>query len=456
MSDLTTRGVAATVVVHRLDVDDNDPTTQTALFERYPGQTRPQPCHIALNLETGHLWADHNPEIGAASSRPESVVHGRTLWWDIPCLTAAAANRLLEELAPLAQQVLDIATIEWDGANRVGRLAGDPTRERPDVQIARLCQADQFDDRDTVEEYPADVWYAHGDVSDRDAAAELGITADTSDQHLTAAVAAVEAEVRASADACGAVVPTGFVDYLCEIRTNLRKRVAEHLAEVGAEVERLEDRLSELRPERDLLVRRLHAYGVMTNAALARAAGLTNPRIGQLLSMDRRFIDRIRAAIDDAEGWVPTEFGGDPHLSLPGLYTTDPGAPATGWEARYVVLLPCGGGEVFVRNVAAPRQVYRTGIIVDNPTVLTLVADVGADNAAFICNPDHWWNDYDPPTPGPAPARDLGDGRIEILDLPHLRSFAPRVDCSVTDDAHGGMGIWFGGQRYPIELRASS
>lgn len=96
-------------------------TEPTALYCQYPSEISPQPVFIELDLETGKLHADYSPEIG--NSVPMRVWHGVAIRWMLPApLTAAAANRILERIAPRAEQILTGATVEWDGSNFVGNL----------------------------------------------------------------------------------------------------------------------------------------------------------------------------------------------------------------------------------------------------------------------------------------------------------------------------------------------
>ena len=90
------------------------------LHHQYPGQTSPQPCYVELDCEAENLSADWNGELGNAV--PLSVWHGHTRRWAIPALQAQAANSLLDEIAPLAQRVIDGYTSEWDGNNHVAGL----------------------------------------------------------------------------------------------------------------------------------------------------------------------------------------------------------------------------------------------------------------------------------------------------------------------------------------------
>ena len=117
-----------TVQVHHV-------TGPTDLYCQYSGQYQRQAAFVALSLETGSLWADYDGEIGNAV--PFDVWHRRVLRWYIPALRAEAANALLDEIAPLAQRVLDGASIEWNGHNMVGRLTTDA--DAAAIEIDHAC-----------------------------------------------------------------------------------------------------------------------------------------------------------------------------------------------------------------------------------------------------------------------------------------------------------------------------
>ena len=110
-----------------------DESQPTALLRVYQGQSNAQQAFIALDLEDGQLYADYNAEIG--NSVPMSVGHGRTIRWYVPALQANVMNRILREITPLAQQVLDGSEVERDG-NNVGTL-NDTAQDALD-EIGRL------------------------------------------------------------------------------------------------------------------------------------------------------------------------------------------------------------------------------------------------------------------------------------------------------------------------------
>jgi hypothetical protein len=107
--------VTTTLSIAMLPVRD-----QAALFSIYPNQDAPQACFIALNLSTGRMSAQTNPEIGNAV--PLDVWHGIERRYGLPGpMLASAANALMEDIASPAQIILTHAEVAWDGSNNVVR-----------------------------------------------------------------------------------------------------------------------------------------------------------------------------------------------------------------------------------------------------------------------------------------------------------------------------------------------
>src|SRR5690606_3180787 len=93
-------------------------TEPAALYRRYEGSHRPQSAYVALDLTNGALYADY----WGTNGTPMGVWLGQVRTWSIPPLVADAANELLREIAPLAQRILDGATIET--GSRTGAPVG--------------------------------------------------------------------------------------------------------------------------------------------------------------------------------------------------------------------------------------------------------------------------------------------------------------------------------------------
>lgn len=257
----------ATVTIHRVEnVDD--------LFCKYPGQSEPQPVELSLDIRTGDLRCDYNPEIGNATTFDH--FHGLILSANIPCLTADAANELMAEVAPIAQRVLDGAEEEWDGNNNVGVLTDDAAAAWD--EIADLC-ADQGESTQTVTWWDIPDWFSEGDEH---TVGSLGITADTTDVEIGGM--AVDESTRAARDSAGdfayAVLDAGAVAaYLTYLRDGLRETVRGDLVVTAAA-------LADARQRRDDLVRQVSGWGVDGDTWRSigeLAGGISHSSVGRIV-----------------------------------------------------------------------------------------------------------------------------------------------------------------------------
>lgn len=228
-----------------------DETNPTALFRHYDGETYAQSCHIELDLRDGELTADYDGEIGNAV--PMTVWHGIVRRWGIPCLTAEAANTLMREIAPLAQRVLDGASIEWDGNNNVGRLTDDA--QAAEEELLGLLAGDV--ELTTVCEEEASDWWSEGGLPE-------DLTADTTDEELAAIVEREEQDAT-TMQADVYTVLTGAEEYLTARREEMRDVVREELEQVAEQHAQLEER-------RNQLIRRTTAFGDSSRSTGARAS----------------------------------------------------------------------------------------------------------------------------------------------------------------------------------------
>ncbi|MEW2187688.1 DUF1870 family protein [Streptomyces cellulosae] len=197
-------------------------TEPAELFRHYDGQTEPQPAYIELDTQNETLSATYDSEIGNAV--PFTVYHGLDRRYGIPILTADAANRIMQEIAPLADRVIAGTTVEWDGNNNVAIL--DEDAQAAEEQIEKLLglpsqeygwggEANQgFADEDLV-----GVWDIGGATNGCEVD-EYGITADTTDARLEE----IEQEILSDLAVCNGgtvAVCHGLDDYLKGLRDEL-------------------------------------------------------------------------------------------------------------------------------------------------------------------------------------------------------------------------------------------
>lgn len=219
-----------TAVQVRLDTIDTIDTNDAidTLHCHYQGELQAQSVYVALDLETGALYANYDSVIG--NGVPGEVHDGRVRRYTLgagpygrePVIpTPEGANRLLEQIKPLAQRVLDGASIEWNGNNMVGVLTADA--QQAEEEIADLVCS---------EEGPAlggggtlEVW-AIDSMGDTWTAEEAGITAQTTDEELDRIEEKLLAEFREGMDQPTAVID-GLDDYLRGLRDELVAEEAE-------------------------------------------------------------------------------------------------------------------------------------------------------------------------------------------------------------------------------------
>ncbi len=250
------------------------------LFCEYDGQMKPQDCYIALNLEDGQMWADYNAEIGG---QPASVFHRRTLRWTIPVLTADVANRLMNDIAPLAHRVLAGSEIDWDGHNHVGHL--DDDAQAAADEISELCdpQNGTWDETSQVCAMDAYDWTLNmvDETIER-----LGLTADATDAEL-ADMESKEIAYAAELDGSsyGHIILTGFGDWLRSKRDEMRDDIGDELAQTV-------EKIAALEADRDAAIRRLATWG-WSSRTIGNMVGRSHMWVQRLLAEET-------AAGDDA------------------------------------------------------------------------------------------------------------------------------------------------------------
>jgi hypothetical protein len=188
------------------------------LYLRYRGQHSPQPCYVQLDCEAETLSAEVDGSIGPGT--PMRVWHGRAIRWSIPALTESAAEGLLFDLIPLADEVIAGYSCEWDGSNHVGRLT-EAAAEAAEA-IRSLCDRN-WSESEVLSVWDASDWYAQCG-SGAYLAGELGVTAETTDAELDAIVEREE-------DQASPARIEGVERFLRDLREELRAETEEETEE---------------------------------------------------------------------------------------------------------------------------------------------------------------------------------------------------------------------------------
>ncbi|MFI8769553.1 hypothetical protein ACIGN6_32240 [Streptomyces sp. NPDC053792] len=188
-------------------------TRPDELHARFHGQSEAQPAYVELGLKDGILLASYDAVVGQGVEA--EVYHGIDRRWSIPVLTQDAANRLLDDLAPLAQRVLDGSDVVWDGNNWVGRVVTEDAEAAYD-EITERCEG--IEDHDGNEDLLS-VWSTDsiGDLWD---AEEAGVTAQSTDEELDRIEERLTEEFR-DGQGLAFVVIEGLDDYLKQLRDDL-------------------------------------------------------------------------------------------------------------------------------------------------------------------------------------------------------------------------------------------
>ncbi|WP_410570508.1 hypothetical protein [Amycolatopsis sp. cmx-4-61] len=163
-------------------LDEADPVV---LLRYDPDHARPRGCVAELDLTDGRLTARNALVIDGVE--PLEVQRGVRRWWPMPCLTAAAANRMLEAIAPLAQRVLDGASVAPDGDHDAGVLDED-ARTASEAIAEHL--AGEVPAQDVVTGMDAGAWFGEDSQPS-------GLTADTTDAQLVELAGQLERDVAA-------------------------------------------------------------------------------------------------------------------------------------------------------------------------------------------------------------------------------------------------------------------
>lgn len=266
--------IAPEVKIYHLDQPDD-------LFHKYPNESEEQPCVLSLDLTDGSLTAHYAPEIGNA--KPMDVHLGHIIWVRIPCLTATAANKLLDDVSPYARRVLAGSSIKWDGNNLVGRQTDDA--EDALDEITALCDEVNFDQSDLVRWIEASDQYIN--FSTREVVDQFGLTADTTDKQLAAMARKAEVELVNESES-GYTVLLNAEPYLDELREDLRQAKRDRLAHVAEDIEAVTEeyrrKIRDLRAERDELIRRLHSWNSEAD---------TDRTIGDLADLSHTAVQKI-------------------------------------------------------------------------------------------------------------------------------------------------------------------
>jgi transcriptional regulator with XRE-family HTH domain len=225
-----------------------DCTNPLELYRHYENEFEAQPAYIKLDLRGGTLLADYNSEAGDSNAVPQAVRDGFERRYGIPVLTAEAANRVMREIAPIADRILADWDDDWNGMNMVVRLGEDAQAAEEELEKRLglnlgydVADADTqgYDDIDIVQ-----AWDIDGAVNGQEVA-DYDITADTTDDRLEEIAAEITRELAdcVTKEEGDTRTPVAVVHGLDEYLRDRRNELAEEDPLTSAELRIARDRL---------------------------------------------------------------------------------------------------------------------------------------------------------------------------------------------------------------------
>lgn len=196
-------------------VEIYDVTAPAELFHQPVLDQPPFPTCIELDLRDNSLSASVIEPTGHAT--PWDVWFGYRRRYEIPLLTADAANRIMKEIAPLADRI----TADWtEGPRMYGTdwqvVLGDGAAAAEDELMEYLRQLGEFPDpADLIEVYDVNASVNGDEV------AEYGIAQDTTDERIREIADEITQELAANCTASGVAVTPGLEEYLADLRDEL-------------------------------------------------------------------------------------------------------------------------------------------------------------------------------------------------------------------------------------------
>lgn len=250
----------------------------TQLHCHHNGQVVQQPCYVTFNCVNGELTAEYDPNIDGGHTTV-SEVRCLSKGWPIPCLTMDAANRLLDEIAPLAQRVLDGADTEWSRWQNayVGVYSDDA--KLAEEEIAKLCS--ETEDLSTLSTGDTDYWFIDGS---EEALRDLGLDLDSDEQQIIEAAQSVARE----AIEYGMVFDVDVVEAFLtaaqeELREELIEDLTDELAGATKEAKALSETAAKVSANRDALIVKLHARGCSLRT-IAETANLSHEGVRKIIT----------------------------------------------------------------------------------------------------------------------------------------------------------------------------
>jgi hypothetical protein len=250
----------------------------TQLHCHYSGQVAQQPCYVTFSCVNGELTAGYDPNIGGGHATV-SEIRCLSKNWPIPCLTMDTANRLLDEIAPLAQRILDGADTEWSRWQNAYVGVYNDDAKLAEEEIAKLCF--EMEDHMVLSTGDTDYWFTDGSAA---ALQDLGLDLDSDEQQIIEAAQSVARE----AIEYGMVFDVDVVEAFLtaaqeELREELIEDLTDELAGATKEAKVLSETAAKVSANRDALIAKLHARGCSLRT-IAETANLSHEGVRKIIT----------------------------------------------------------------------------------------------------------------------------------------------------------------------------
>lgn len=196
-------------------VEIYDVTEPAELFHQPVLDQPPFPAYIELDLRDNSLSAGVAEPTGHGV--PRDVWFGYRRRYEIPLLTADAANRVMREIAPLAERIAGDWTEEprWPGTELQVVLGEDASAAEGGLMEYLRRLREYPDPVDLVEVYDVNASTNGDEVS------EYGITPDTTDELIREIADEITREIADYCTVSGVAVTPGLEEYLAGLRDEL-------------------------------------------------------------------------------------------------------------------------------------------------------------------------------------------------------------------------------------------
>jgi hypothetical protein len=109
------------------------------LYCKYDGQYQAQRAELTINFSNNTIGVDYDGNIG--NSQSMDSWHGKEISFTIPNnLSSSQCEELLEIVKPLAEELMEEYTEEWNGSNWIGTIKSYSDCDPDETEIGTICR----------------------------------------------------------------------------------------------------------------------------------------------------------------------------------------------------------------------------------------------------------------------------------------------------------------------------